>query len=1343
MKARVSSITLILFLVGVVVFITRISIGQEEIALIFHDEKRLKEEKERPPWDTPKSRFSEMPSAFGEWQKKIRTPEDRSAPEYAPDYLIKAFRNSTSDTRAFRTEAIQFTERGPGNIAGRTRGLIISKLDSSNNTWFAGSASGGIWKTTDGGFTWTEKSIALPNLSISSLVSPDSFPKLILAGTGEPFCGFPSVDGHGVFKSSDGGETWKQFIDPSVYPDLKNISRMIIHPLDSNIIIVAGENSFYESSFRSSIYRTTNGGVSWNRVYTSTSFRIQDLDYDPNNFGTQYASVNGIGVIKSLDSGATWTNSSLGLNVAGRIELDVSNVNSNRLWASAEGSLSGTGSDLYVSNNAGQSWQLLVEPGNTSNPDFLNGQGCYDNIIMAHPFDENVVYVGGVDLWKFTLDSFDGPSVDFVSVEEDRTTQFMTFINFGASFFNGQLETGSADSLVNVELRFGQGNQLAHRFTVGTQGSGVPDADYVFEDYVEVPFQAWDVDNNQQLMVSFRDQSEDGKWNLISENTEGDPSLHSREYVFIHLERYADSVSQNIAKNGGQTSSQLYFMWPVLSNATFDDSNLPESNLKISIETLSSGIRNTFKISESRNSTSESINVNTQVPEREFDGIHPDHHNLIPIVDTTDNTFRILNANDGGVYLSIKSSDPGTDDEAFEYRSFGYNTTQFYSADKAPGEDRYVGGMQDNGSQISFAGQTASDTTKYKFANGGDGFEALWNKRNPDLIITSSQNNGFQRSTNGGRFWSPASFNDDGPFYSKISNSKTKPDKLFALGELGVWISSDFGENWDLSPIESSRWQINNFSPYVEVSNADDDIVWAGSGLTQSNRLFVSLNGGDSFEEVSVYDGETLGTISGLSLDPVEPNTAYALFSFAGRPKIIKTQDLGETWVDITGFEGNTTSDRGFPDVAVFSLLVFNYDNKRLWAGTEIGIYESLDGGASWSKLDSNLPAVSIFDFKIVDDQIVVATFGRGIWTATIPEVLEETVFSPFIEQAYVTPTGPVAIDVEFYANFDSTLILLNSSEKSVLLNNEIGTITTQISNPLIDDEVSFQIISYLDGKDFESDNIRSLIFEPNPIADGYKSNFTSNIQNNYIGGGLQVGTTSGFGDGALQTDHNYPQATELTSVLKTPIEVAETNATIRYRDVAIVETGEPGSSFGDQDFYDYVVVEGTVDGKTWLPLADGYDASYDSLWLQAYNNQEPGTEDMFVDHKIDILETFNPGDIIFVRFRLHSDPLTVGWGWLVDDIYIQTEILSAQDTEVSLEVFPNPIASSANINISVFSENNVLSLISMDGKVILTYPIKDSQANVTLNAEGLNPGVYILRLIHGDGILTRRVLVE
>lgn len=253
------------------------------------------------------------------------------------------------------------------------------------------------------------------------------------------------------------------------------------------------------------------------------------------------------------------------MSPGGRVEIAISPVNINRLFASAEGTLNGSESDLYVSNDAGASWSLVNTTFNNASLDFLGGQGWYDNTVMCDPFNADVVYYGGVSVFRTTLTS-GSSSVNSYNLEAQNTS-FLSLVNFGAPFANGTLETGAAAN-ASVEVRFGPGrSQMAHRFTVPAGAtSGVPDANYSFSDYVTVPFEVWDITNNRQLMVSFRDQDLNGAFNLLLNNTTGTATEQSREYIYINNVNYnASTPSANIAVNGGHVFQEMYFFWPTLA----------------------------------------------------------------------------------------------------------------------------------------------------------------------------------------------------------------------------------------------------------------------------------------------------------------------------------------------------------------------------------------------------------------------------------------------------------------------------------------------------------------------------------------------------------------------------------------------------------------------------------------------------------------------------------------------------------------------------------------------------------------------------------------------------------
>ena len=750
--------------------------SQEQLQLRVDQEKREKKER----------RKLGFPDKHTELQKLMKTGHGQDGPTYEGGYQLKEFKKLQARNQNARQETEYFfIERGPGNISGRTRAFFVDVSDASQNTWFAGAASGGIWKTINGGNSWETSSTGLPNLGTNAIAQSQSNPNIIYAGTGEQYGG-GDVNGSGLFKSTDHGQNWIQIISPDDIPAAQLIGRIIVNPENANEVIVSGTSSKWSrESVKSGIYKSIDGGVSWSEsLLFRNGFVVDMILSDPKNWNIQYAAISGKGVYKSIDGGQSWSLKSIGIPNAERIELDISPVNSKIIWASEESG------KLYVSKDRAETWSFVGELDDLENFDFLI-QGSYDNAVLAHPFDSNKVYVAGVNIWEFTLTSTETTN-QFFEFQNEGTEQFLDFVNFGAEYFDGIMDIGEVGyaGKVNIEILFGQGTQKAHRFTVGGSGPGVPDASYEYKDYVEVPFQVWDTENDRQLMVSFRDQQEDGTWNLIPANTTGTTSLHSREYLFIHLLNYDENPESNIAVNGGQTFKQMYNLWPVGSdNYTFLPSELPNSKIIISDIARKTIIRETYNISDAY-SQYDGLNSISQSKPRSEDGIHPDHHSLHALnINFSDSTFNLLSTNDGGIYLSKTSKQPGHQDMDFEYVSMGLNTTQFYGADKMPGEERYIGGMQDNGTYLTPKGESSNASSNFDFALGGDGFEVLWNNRNPQKIIGSLYYNRFYSSSDGGVTWKSAQdgiADEDGPFLSRLANSRFYPDRIYAISANGI-----------------------------------------------------------------------------------------------------------------------------------------------------------------------------------------------------------------------------------------------------------------------------------------------------------------------------------------------------------------------------------------------------------------------------------------------------------------------------------------------------------------------------------------------------------------------------
>lgn len=1254
------------------------------------------------------------PDEFARFHIGIRTREGELAPAYRPGYKLialsiakeQARKLARTGARTKSNDVLAWTERGPANVPGRTRGLIVDPDDPLKNTWYAGSASGGIWKTLNAGQSWVLLTPNLSNLATTVLNMAASDHNIIYAGTGEGFFNVDAADGVGIFKSIDRGQTWQHLTSTK---DFGDINRIAINPTNANIVLAACNDG---------IYRTANGGSTWTKVLTEVN--IQDLKADPTNFSIQYASQRSVGIFKSINGGLTWIKFGTGLSPSGRMEIAISPVTPSRLFISAEGILSGTGSDLYVSDDSGAHWSLVDVSLENGPVDFLDEQGWYDNTIACHPFDNKIVYFGGVNLFRLLKGDNASPVASY-SAQEINTSNFLTLVNFDATHYQGRLDVGSDATGISVEARFGPGKiQKAHRFLAPAGAtSGVEAADYKYQNYVDVPFQVWDITNNRQLMASFRDQGRDGQFNLIASNTTSTIATEqSREYVYIHNINYSASPSSEITIDGGNEAKQMYFFWPVLADGGTWPPISP-GTFKIEVDTLQKFNATTSFITDGRNEYGD--------PDKN-DNLHVDHHNLV-MIPMTSTTFKILNANDGGIFTSNTSANPGLTDNTWTSTNNGYNTSQFYGADKKPGANEYFGGMQDNGSWQSPVGEVASSTSIFKEQIGGDGFEALWNNLNSNMLIGSSQGNNFYRSINGGQTFASSTTGLSGemPFISRLANSKSFPNRIFTVGESGVFVSANFGANWTLVPI-TENWGLTSFMD-VEVSQANANIIWAGSGMSSNQKIHLSTDGGKSFKETNNYTLD-MGPISKLASHPTEPNTAYALFSFAGAPKILRTTNVGQSWEDISGFGNGATSLNGFPDVAVYCLYVRPDNPDIIWAGTEIGIVESLDGGATWAILE-DFQHVPVWDMKGQDDQIVLATHGRGIWTATIAMPQSNYVKMPEIIAQGTSPKKQFVLRIKSEEIFDSLEVYTNGVLNRSITNSITPGIFDLALGGLEPGDINMYLISYKNGAPYASPEYLFTFLDILTIKNNYSTYFNTtsdltleNLNLQIFSGSAQTSRKN------LHTLHNYAVSKRHSVLLRTPIRVSSTFPKLFYADIAIVEPDK-----------DSVTVEATKNGLDWIELRQPYDASASSSWQTAYTNNQEGTRAMFLENELDISSYFSAGDTLLFRLQMASDMNTTAWGWAIDYITIQEQPLSnelSKTNKTTLTVYPNPSQGLLYLKFELQKPSDVtVKVVDMFGRSWLSESLGNKligEHTKEVNLDHLSDGTYLLLLNTSEG---------
>jgi hypothetical protein len=1093
------------------------------------------------------------PDEFMRYLEQAKIPSDRNAPEYDPGYQLRELQQARA-ARASRGVPLPWVNRGPGNVAGRARAIVVDPSDPSGDTWLIASVGGGVWKTTDQGATWTGLMDDLPMIQMQSLAVSPADPLTIYAGTGESFWNIDTLNGNGMFKSTDGGVSWTQLSSTIDDYRFNNVSRIIVSPTDQDLVLCSTTVGTTKVSLQptSHIFRSTDGGSTWTEVHQETGTdtfsgpRILQLLADPDDFSVQYATVYGAGIMKSTDTGQTWSYINTGItDFTGRFEMAISPINTDYLYASAMGTAGNSSvSRLWHSIDGGASWVGGTET-STSNS-WLGAQGWYDNTIICSPVDPKIVYVGGIRLWKLQI------------------------------------------------------------FTLGSTGYG---------------------------------------------------------------------------------SSQL-----------------------------STG------------------------------SVHVDNHGL-HIVEPAGGGWYILNTNDGGVGFSSSGETGWTAPIA------GLTTTQFYGVDKRPGRSAYVGGMQDNGTWRSPVNSARTDN--WTFQIGGDGYETSWHFDDPQKIIGGYQFNGFARSLDGGNSWEDArnGLADTGggnaPFLTKIGKSNARPDHLFAVGKSGPWRSTDFGGNWSLQTLNGGTWGSLSSFHDIRVSEADPDVVWAGARMDANNDIFVSTNGGVTYDPVNQFPDVTMGRITGMATHPTEPGTAFLLFSFAQRSKLLRTTDYGVTWTDISGFGTGTVSTNGFPDVAIYDLVVFPNDPNTIWVGSEIGLIESTDGGATWALADNGFPSVGIWYLVIEEDEVVVASHGRGIWSVQIPELAAGQVWKPLFETMVQPPSGILELTATLRSAADSTHVILDG-----------GVLTTFGPNASLE-EVVVQVPVLANGTrtarfrsfigDVPYDSLEKSVdvfVVADPLAN-YANDMTDDSEIQIIGG-FSIQTPSGFSSPALHTTHDYPDGQTLMAMMLQPIHIGD-QTTLSFDEVVIVEPGDPGTVFGDYAFWDYVTVEGSLDGVNWVNVVEPYDSRADSAWLGAYNTGQSGNSSYYRNRQILLNDTFGVGDKIFLRFKLWADGFVNSWGWAIDNLLVNTPATNAPESRrfALAQNSPNPFNPQTEIRFELPLRTQAsLRVFDLRGRLVKTLIDGPREAGPqTIIWDGRDArgarvasGVYLYQLRAGDQVEQRKM---
>ncbi len=259
---------------------------------------------------------------------------------------------------------------GPAFMSGRIADVAIHPVD--DNIWYVAVGSGGVWKTNNAGVTWTPVFEDQASYSIGCVTIDASNPNVVWVGTGENVGGRHVGFGDGIYRSEDGGAHWKNM----GLKTSEHISKIIVHPTNSNIVWVAAQGPLWAKGGERGIYKTIDGGTTWKKTLgDSVWVGATDIIIDPRNPDQLYAATwqrsrnvanyigggPGSGIFRSNDGGETWTKLKEGLPTSdmGKIGLAISPQQPDVIYAAIE--LDRKTGGLYRSANRGGSWEKKSE----------------------------------------------------------------------------------------------------------------------------------------------------------------------------------------------------------------------------------------------------------------------------------------------------------------------------------------------------------------------------------------------------------------------------------------------------------------------------------------------------------------------------------------------------------------------------------------------------------------------------------------------------------------------------------------------------------------------------------------------------------------------------------------------------------------------------------------------------------------------------------------------------------------------------------------------------------------------------------------------------------------------